>query len=155
MESSIIIFKADFEKFQSRTFGFYTRVAFFISVFFMNLFLLVFHQPWYIWLTINFIFVLTLVELILKYRYYIDELVIDPIHKTVDYSIFKFDSFFRRDQIAISDIEIKIVDHWFRPKTTYDLKIIHKQKCIVRQQETKYWTKEKFEEIKKLIQRIK
>lgn len=66
-----------------------------------------------------------------------------------------FDKVIVQSETSINDIEVKIIDHWFRRHTLYELKIYVKHKCIIKQHETKNWSKEMFEDIKKQINIIK
>jgi hypothetical protein len=151
----IIDFKSTYENFQSRTFGFKFKVVFFLIIFFINVLFIAYKAPWTVRLVMNLILFSSIVDEFFKFKFYLDEIKIDLDSKTIELTVFKYDYFYAKTQFQFNEIEIKIIRHWIIRTWTNELKIIHKNKCLVRQQETKYWTLDKFEEIERQVKKNK
>lgn len=149
------IYRPNYEKFMIRAFSDYSSVILIGFCIISNLIFYLYQVSWVIIVIINLcsIFFFSLTPL--KFVFYLKEIILKNDLKTIELTIYKFDKFIKSIEIPIDDVEIKIIDHWFQRHTTYDIKIIYKNKCIIKQSETKNWSINMFIEIKNQINLIK
>jgi len=155
MTESTFTYQPKYERFFYRAFSDYSTIISIVVFVICNLIFIVSKINWTIPLFADLIMIFFLSLTPLKFVYYVSDLKIKCNEKTLEYTIRKFNKVAIESEVQINDIEVKIVDHWFQRHTTYDLKIYHKKKRIIKQSETKNWSKDMFNEIKKQIQILK